>query len=98
MIEFDILITNFIDYDINLISKDSIYYYATAIKKVDNNYIVITNNINSEAIKIMKLAKENNIYITEDPPLARALYMQVEQMEETPKLFQKVLDEIYTKI
>ncbi len=98
MIDFDILITNFIDYDINLISKDSIYYYATAIKKVDNNYTVIKNDINIEAIDIMKLAKANNIPIVEDPPLTRALNMQVEQMEEIPELFQKALDEIYAKI
>ena len=96
--EFDILITNFFDYDINLASKDSIYYYAIAIKKKDNKYIVLNNELNLKAIDIIKLAKENNILIVKDQPLTRTLYLQVEPMEKIPELFTKKLDEIYNKI
>ncbi|RLA84605.1 MAG: hypothetical protein DRG78_00875 [Epsilonproteobacteria bacterium] len=97
--EFDILITNFIDYDtsINLDETDSIYYYASAIKRVDSKYIVIKQEVNSQAIKIKNLAKNLNIKIIENPPLVRALSMEVEENENIPSHFLSILDEIYTQ-
>lgn len=74
MNNYDVLITNFIDYDMKLESKDSIVYYAIAIKKVNNKYKVIEDGINLNAINLFKHVKEKNILVIENPPLARWIY------------------------
>jgi len=95
--KFDFLITNFIDYDINknIDFNDEIHYYATAIKKVDNQYIAISHNLNNKAIKIMDLAISLKIEIVKNPPLARTLHMEVEETKEVPNYLTPTLDKIY---
>ena len=97
---FDFLITNFIDYNVkrNIDFNDEIHYYATAIKKVDNQYIAISHSLNNKAIKIMDLAISGKIEIIENPPLARALYMAVEETQETPNHLVSALDRIYQNL
>lgn len=46
------------------------------------------------AQKIREIAKENNIPIVENPPLARALYATVEFEEEIPTEHYKAVAEI----
>ena len=98
--KFDFLITNSIDYDIkkNIDFNDEIHYYATAIKKVDNQYITINHSLNNKAIKIMNLAISLKIEIIENPPLARALYMEVEETEDAPNHLTPALDKIYQNL
>ena len=49
------------------------------------------------ALRIREIAKENNVPIVEDPPLARALYANVEIDEEIPMEHYKAVAKILTK-
>ncbi len=62
-------------------------HYAVAIRydrDKDNAPIVIGKGADYLAQRIKDIAKDNNIYIYEDKPLARMLYANVEVMDEIP--------------
>ncbi len=48
---------------------------------------VVAKGRDQVALRIREIAKENNVVVYEDPPLARALYAQVEIGEEIPEDF-----------
>ncbi len=57
-------------------------HYAVALKydasKGDSAPRVVAKGMNAVALKIKEIARENNIHIAQYPPLARALYKDVE--------------------
>ena len=48
---------------------------------------LIAKGIDDLALKIRELAKENDVPLMEDPPLARALYRGVDVGSEIPERF-----------
>jgi len=56
-------------------------HYAVAIKYDEAKShapIVVAKGIDNIAIQIKKIARENNVHVVQNPPLARSLYSQVE--------------------
>jgi flagellar biosynthetic protein FlhB len=56
-------------------------HYAVALKydnEKSNAPIVVAKGMNHIAIQIKKIARENNVHIVQNPPLARSLYAEVE--------------------
>jgi len=62
-------------------------------EKMDAPYIV-AKGVDHLALKIRKIAKEHDVMMVENRPLARALYDQVEIDQAVPEEFFKVLAEI----
>lgn len=60
---------------------------------MDAPYIV-AKGVDHLALKIRKIAKEHDVMMVENRPLARALYDQVEIDQAVPEEFFKVLAEI----
>ncbi len=63
-------------------------HFAVALKydaEVSPAPRVLVKGIRKRALRIRKLALENNIPIIEDPPLARALYRSVSEEQEIPE-------------
>ena len=63
-------------------------HYAVAIKydeKKGHAPVVLAKGMNHMALKIKEIARENGVHIVQDPPLARALYAQVEVEREIPE-------------
>ncbi|WP_345992350.1 flagellar biosynthesis protein FlhB [Sulfurimonas sp. HSL-1716] len=63
-------------------------HYAVAIKydeKKSRAPVVVAKGMNHIAIQIKKIARENNVHIVQNPPLARSLYAQVEVEREIPE-------------
>ena len=63
-------------------------HYAVAIKYDDKKGgapIVLAKGMNHMALKIKEIARENGVHIVQNPPLARALYAQVEVEREIPE-------------
>ncbi|MGL4367275.1 MAG: flagellar biosynthesis protein FlhB [Brevinemataceae bacterium] len=79
-------------------------HYAVAIK-YDRSYmnapIVVAKGTDRTALKIREIARENNIPIHENKPLARGLYGSVDVGDEIPYEFYKtvadILSLVYTK-
>lgn len=72
-------------------------HFAVAIKydqKVNRAPIVIAKGMDSLALKIIAVAEKNNVYITENKPLARALYEAVELESEIPERFYRPIAEV----
>jgi flagellar biosynthetic protein FlhB len=62
-------------------------HYSIALKYEEGKTeapVVIAKGMDLIALKIREIAKENNIPIVENPPLARALYSSVELEQEVP--------------
>lgn len=62
-------------------------HYAVALKYEEDTMdapVVVAKGMDFLALKIREIAKENDISIVENPPLARALYSTVEIDEEIP--------------
>ena len=55
---------------------------------------VLAKGVDSMALRIRKVAEENDIVIVEDPPLARALYGGVEIDQEIPETHFKAVAEV----
>ena len=55
---------------------------------------VIAKGMDELALRIVKVAEENDVYVTEDRPLARALYDAVEVGDEIPEEFYKAIAKI----
>lgn len=63
-------------------------HYAVALKYEENKGrapIVIAKGMDHIALKIKEIARENGVHIVQNPPLARALYAQVEVEHEIPE-------------
>ncbi|BAI79907.1 flagellar biosynthetic protein FlhB [Deferribacter desulfuricans SSM1] len=72
-------------------------HYAVAIKydiNKDRAPVVVAKGQRLMAQKIKEIAKENGVFIHEDPPLARTLYSQVEIGDEIPENLYKAIAEI----
>jgi flagellar biosynthetic protein FlhB len=72
-------------------------HYSVALrydKEKDQIPRVIAKGIDNMALQIRKIAKEHNIEIVENPPLARGLYKAVEVEEHIPDEFFKAVAEI----
>jgi len=76
-------------------------HYAVALKynkEEQNAPQVVGKGIDFLALKIKDIAREHKIPIIENPPLARALYDQVEVEKEIPNEFYKAIAEVFTYI
>ncbi len=72
-------------------------HFAVAIKyddKVNRAPIVIAKGQDEVALKIIEIAESHNINITENKPLARALYKEVELNREIPMEYYEPMAEI----
>jgi flagellar biosynthetic protein FlhB len=76
-------------------------HYAVALQynyPIDNAPKVIAKGKDHIAILMRNIAKENNIPIEENPPIARELYHRVEVGEEIPEEFHRAVAIIYQKL
>lgn len=72
-------------------------HYAVAIKYDSEHHsapVVIAKGVDALALRIVAVAEENGVYITENRPLARALYAEVEVDAEIPAEFYQTVAEI----
>ena len=60
--------------------------------------VVVAKGLDNIALKIREIAKENNVAIVENPPLARALYDAVELDEEIPIEFYQTVAEVISYV
>ena len=63
-------------------------HFAVAIKydsEKSHAPIVVAKGMNNIALQIKKIARENNIHVVQNPPLARSLYDQVEVEKVIPE-------------
>ncbi|MDA7818022.1 flagellar biosynthesis protein FlhB [Sulfurimonas sp.] len=71
-------------------------HYAVAIKYDDQKShapIVVAKGMDNIAQQIKKIARENNVHVVQNPPLARSLYAQVEVEKPIPnELFAAVAE------
>lgn len=71
-------------------------HYAVAIKYDEEKShapIVVAKGMDNIAQKIKKIARENNVHVVQNPPLARSLYAQVEVEKPIPtELFAAVAE------
>ena len=72
-------------------------HFAVALKydsKKDKAPVVVAKGADQVALAIVRVAKENNVYITENKPLARGLYEAVEIGMQIPVEFYKPVADI----
>ncbi len=72
-------------------------HYAVAIKYdegVSKAPIVVAKGIDNMAQQIKKVARENNVHIVQNPPLARSLYAEVELDKAIPEALFAAVAEI----
>jgi flagellar biosynthetic protein FlhB len=63
-------------------------HYAVAIKyddEVSHAPIVVAKGVDNLATQIKKIAREANVHIVQNPPLARSLYAEVEVEQTIPE-------------
>jgi len=63
-------------------------HYAVAIKydaEIAHAPIVVAKGMDNIALQIKKIARENNVHIVQNPPLARSLYSEVEVEKAIPE-------------
>jgi flagellar biosynthetic protein FlhB len=60
--------------------------------------VVLAKGADSLAMKIREIAKENDIPLVENPPLARALYATVEVDQEIPPEHYKAMAEVISYV
>lgn len=77
-------------------------HYAVALKYESENAFsaprVVAKGMDALALKIIKVAEENNVYITENRPLARSLYDNVQLGAEIPPEFYTAVATILTEM
>ena len=77
-------------------------HYAVALQYLPNKDmsapVVVAKGMNDIALIIIKIAKENNVDIFEDAPLAQALYKNVKVNQEIPFEHYKSVAKIITKV
>jgi flagellar biosynthetic protein FlhB len=59
-----------------------------------NAPIVVAKGLDSLALRIVKVAEEHGVYVTENKPLARGLYSAVEINQEIPEKYYKAVAEV----
>ncbi len=72
-------------------------HFAVALKyDAEKNHapVVVAKGQDELAFRIIEKAQEHNVFITENPPLARALYAQVDLDREIPFEFYKAVSEV----
>ena len=72
-------------------------HYAVAIKYdegVSRAPIVVAKGIDNMAQQIKKIARESNVHIVQNPPLARSLYAEVELNKAIPEALFAAVAEI----
>ncbi len=72
-------------------------HFAVAIKydqNVNRAPLVVAKGADNIALMIVKIAEENNVYVTENRPLARALYETVDLDREVPEQFYRAIAEV----
>ena len=72
-------------------------HYAVALKydpKKSASPVVVAKGMNLVALKIIKIAEENGVYVTENRPLARGLYEAVDLGKQIPEQFFKPVADI----
>ena len=72
-------------------------HFAVALKferDKDRAPRVVAKGMDQLALRIVKVAEENDVYVTEDKPLARALYDAVEVGDEIPEEFYKAIAKV----
>jgi flagellar biosynthetic protein FlhB len=76
-------------------------HYSVALKydsSTNSAPKVVAKGIDFLALKIRDVAKENKIPIIENPPLARALYDQIEIDHEIPEEFYQAMAEVFSYV
>lgn len=76
-------------------------HYAVALKYEQGSNrapIVVAKGVDFVALKIIEIASEHNVHMTESPELARALYSEVELNHEIPHRFYQAVAEILAYI
>ncbi len=76
-------------------------HYAVALKydeKKNRAPLVVAKGKDYIAQRIVKIAEENDVYLMEDPPLARALYAQVDLGREIPYELYDAVAEVLTVV
>lgn len=72
-------------------------HFAVAIKydaKTNRAPVVVAKGADKVALMIVKIAEENGVYVTENRPLARALYDAVDLDREVPEQFYRAIAEV----
>lgn len=71
-------------------------HYAVALKYNDdmNVPVCIAKGVDAVALRIREVAKDNDVTIVENPPLARALYASVELEENVPTEHYKAVAQV----
>lgn len=76
-------------------------HYAVALKYDHGKQrapVCVAKGQNAVALRIVEIAEENHVHVTEDPPLTRALYKAVDVGQEIPAEFYKAVAEILAYI
>ena len=76
-------------------------HYAVALRyrpEVDNAPIVLALGMDELALRIVKVAEENNVMVVENVPLARGLYASAELNREIPPEFYGAVAEVLVYI
>lgn len=77
-------------------------HYAVALKYNQKTAfkapVVVAKGSDALALKIVEKAKENNVYITENKPLARGLYEAVDIGQEIPREFYTAVAEVLAMV
>ncbi|MDD2790079.1 MAG: flagellar biosynthesis protein FlhB [Sulfurimonas sp.] len=63
-------------------------HYAVAIKYDEDKFrapVVVAKGVDNIATQIKKIARENNVHIVQNPPLARSLYAEVDLDKAIPQ-------------
>lgn len=72
-------------------------HYAVAILYDQNKHrapVVVAKGVDAVALRIVKVAEENGVYVTEDKPLARGLYENVEIDREIPENYYQAIAQV----
>jgi flagellar biosynthetic protein FlhB len=76
-------------------------HYAVALKydkEVSAAPIMIAKGVDVLALKIREIATDNDVPIVENPPLARALYAQMEVDQSIPEAFYQTVAEVFVYV
>ena len=72
-------------------------HYAVAIQydpEKNSAPVVVAKGVDSLALRIVAVAEQHGVYITENKPLARGLYESVDLDREIPEKFYKTVAEV----
>ncbi len=88
--------------DADVVIRNPTHYAVAIAYQKDKNRapIVVAKGVDELALRIVAVAEEHGVYITEDKPLARALYAEVDLDREIPEAYYqpiaKVLAFVYS--